>query len=226
MTTLVRIDLGDLKDMRPRVAVPDYLDVESDDPGERFYDAWRRAWLAQVGQAFEESIGYDPTEFDPEGSFGFTFTVQDAGQLVYVHAEATAPIGAVSEFAGDQPGRLRVAWGLGGDEVLELVLSGIVGLVNVGLTVTGLVAVLKDGRDALDRKLFGRERRLFEDWRDTGVTTMELRQAVFARRDWEIGPFCRVFGCSEDAASDLFKALGYEARRDEFGHRTWHDPSE
>jgi AraC-like DNA-binding protein len=97
--------------------------------------------------------------------------------------------------------------------------------VEVALTLRKVAALAKDGHEALDGRVFTRPRRLFEDYRDTDVISMDLRQAANVDNPWDMEKFCRVFGCSKDAASRLLRELGYVPDRDDSYRRTWRDPS-
>lgn len=219
-----RINVASLVgDLQPRVRIGDVIEVESDDPQERFYHAWCRAWLRETGHTFEQSIGYDPVELDPKAGgqlYWWIATGNDRG--VFITSEGTATVGDFIAFTKDG-GELRLAWGVGGD--LPLIFAGLAEIVNVGLTAVGLVALARDGQKALDSRIYARQRRLFEDWRDGVGLSMEFRQAVFAEHDWDMEAFCRTFGCSRDAASRLLQELGYEPRRNESTARTWFDTS-
>lgn len=225
MTWREQFDVASLAgEIEDNVEMGSTLEVESDDSGELFYSAWSRSWLKEVGQTFEKSIGYVPSEHDPESARKFWWRVATDSGSMYFTSEPDATVGDFAAFTKDSPTRLKLAWGVGGD--LPAIFAGIKEIVNVGLTLAGLAALFVDGQQALDRRIYARQRRLFEDWRDGGGISADLRRAVLAEQHWDMQAFIRIFGCSTDAASRLLSQLEYEPRRDDSARRTWHDPSD
>lgn len=210
MTIRLEVNISDLNG-------PSRLTVSSDDAGERFYDAWRRAWVAATGRTWEEQVG---DQFDGE----FVWQFEADGQPLFIHSEPNTTMGDMDAITEGGSVHLTLGWGLGGDDLI-LVISNVKQFVDAGLTIIGILTLVRQGRDVLDKRVFSRQRELFEDWRDTGAQSADLTYAVFARREWSMRDFCRTFGCSEDGASKLLLEMGYRAHRDpDTDVRTWRDP--
>lgn len=180
---------------------------------------------AHAGVTWAEWLGYNPLELGG-GEFSWWLSTGDVEATeVLLYAEGEATVGDCAVFIGEDRAPLRLAWGIGGDGLAWLLVS-LSGLINVGLCLKDTRALAREGRDALDARIYSKQRRLFADWRDAGHLPMELVQTVKAEADWKPEALERMFGAAQHEVGPLLRELNYEATRDEWGNRRWLDRSE
>jgi hypothetical protein len=191
---------------------PDILVIEEGSPDELFSDALARA--LSVSPNFQRGFRESTRET------GAAFQLIEDAPPVFAGPETT--IADMKQFLGDEEPALEIAWGVGAG--IDLIVETIAFLADAGLTLYGLKQAATDGGRKVDQLIYEKQWRLFEDWRDGGPLTMELRQVGYALPIWTPAEAQRRLGAAAGDAARFFQALGYEPRRDEWNNRYWTEP--
>ncbi|HEY4226249.1 MAG TPA: hypothetical protein VGM70_10590 [Pseudolysinimonas sp.] len=183
------------------------LTVVSDDPNESFLSALSRA--------------YNETTPEQAGDRTFDVGLLNWGEdgIAYTHGEETIEqVSAAFPFVAQDPVGLSVTVdGLGGDGVVRTleVLIELYGAYDIGRRIHAKVW----------DEIHHRQHKAAEDWLRTGEVSDELRQLVYAEREWDEDLFLHAFDLTLGDAARLLKGLRYESEKRE-DRLFWVDKSE
>lgn len=107
--------------------------------------------------------------------------------------------------------------------VLALQVDGIGGdgeLASLAGDASKVYRIVKGVLSIRDSFRYKEHRREIEDWEDSGIVTMRLRQLVLTERTWDPKEFTRLFGVRGRDRATLLGELGFKVTKRD-GRKTW-----
>lgn len=182
------------------------LTIPIEDPEEPVLAAITRAYAAAHGARGQGAFSIGIVRWTPtDGSGDYLMVSVGSTTTAQRFYDAFGPLATA-----DPPALSLQIDGIGGDGDLADLLGEVVKVYKI---VKGVLSIA-------DWIRFQEHRREVEDWQDTGVVTMRLRQLVLAEARWEPSEFTRRFAIDGSERGRLLRTVGYE-REPRGGARLW-----